>query len=195
MATRRNYRTRRPAPKRNMFWARRTELVPYTNTNQGSIISLLSNFNSAYGASLFGFTVTRIRGHYTWYTAGVGEPSTTSRLSVGIRTDERSDAATASTGVVGIADTDPEQAVKAPYSDPYADWMYARNDLLIFPSTGDASPTQQQIRDNMTQVDIKSQRKLSELGENLYLMAEVNTDAEDDPWYVWYDLHILLKQP
>lgn len=195
MARRYNRRPVARGQKRDMFWARRTGTLALDANNQASIISLLGPFNQAYGANLFGFTVTRIRGHFTHYAPGTVEPSTSYRLSLGIRKDERIDASTAAGDVVGIADQDSEQAVKQPYLDPYSDWMYVRNAFGIVGSTGDQTATQVQVGLNRVELDVKSQRKFSELNETLYAYWGTSWDGDADPIQVWYDFHILLKQP
>lgn len=189
MARSYNRRPRRALPKRNMFWARSFGTVALGSDNTATQAGLLNSFNEEFGASLFGFTVTRIRGYWTHYTPDVEEPSTTYHMSLGIRTDERIDA--------GQADTDPEQLQRSPFEDPYSDWMYARNSVGIRPSPGDLTSTGVQLGLNKEQVDIKSQRKLSELGESLYMVAEHNLEpelAEVGVVLIW-DFHILLKQP
>lgn len=194
MARRYNRRPVGRGQKRDMFWARRTGLITFDTANQASIVSLLGDFNQAYGANLFGFTVTRIRGHFTHFTTSTVEPSTSYRMSVGIRKDERIDASTAAGGVTGIADTDPEQSVKQPFEDPYSDWMYARNCLGIVGSAGDEWASGDQVANNRVELDLKSQRKFSELNETLYMIVGTSWDG-DDPVQFWYDMHVLLKQP
>lgn len=187
MATRYNSRrpVRKTGPKRNMFWARRTELITMEEGNLSTTHSLLANFNTVYGANLFGFTVTRIRGHYTWWTPDSQDVSTSFNLSFGIRTDETAD--------FEVANEDGEQTARTPFEDPYADWMYVRNSLGITDSVQTHSSTRE-AAENIVELDIKSQRKLSELGERLYLMAGTNTAAAGTV-YCRYDLHVLLKQP
>lgn len=172
-----------------MFWARRVNLVSFTDDNLAAYGNLLSDFNSAYGANLFGFTVTRIRGHFTWWAADSTDVSTSYNLSVGIRPDERVDAA----ATTQIADTDAEQVLKTPFEDPYSDWMYVRNCLGITDSVQTHSSTRE-AAENTVEVDIKAQRKFSELSENLYIAAGINTHPGSDV-FLRYDLHVLLKQP
>lgn len=184
---------RRPAarrlPKRNLFWARFTTLRTFTETNLATVLNPLAQFNEEYGANLFGFTVTRIRGHYTWATSDGTDVNTTYNLSFGIRPDESVDSS------AGNADTDDEQLAKIPVNDPYSDWMYVRNNVASTLGTGSGDYSfAQQLRDNRVELDIRSQRRFSELRQNLYVIAGLNASPGVDV-SAWIDLHILLKQP
>ena len=183
MARRRTSNYRRSAPCRRMFWARRAGLVTLTEDNVASQQSLLADFQAEYDADLFGFTVTRIVGHYTHWTSGSELVSTSYNLSVGIRVDESVDTENV---------TDERQSARLPINDPHVDWMYARNNLGITHGTDSAEIDIAQ--GNRVELDLRSQRRLDELGQSLYLVGGLNSYPGDDV-YVWYDMHVLCKRP
>ncbi len=188
MARRGSYyrRPRGRGPKRNLFWARSSQLQTLEDGAQSNTTDLLGNFQTEYGADLFGFTVTRILGFYTWYTTSSPTAETSYILSAGIRMDENSE-------VAGSNNT--EKTARLPLNDPYADWMWARNEIGI--SASDTyTRLNEQVANNTKYLDLKSQRRASELKTSLYLFSGANNlpDA-DTPVYFYYDLHILLKQP
>lgn len=172
-------------PKRRMFWARRYVSETVTGTTNVSFISdLLSEFESAYGADLFGFTVTRIRGNFAFYSQSADTSPGTYTYSSGIRIGTDSQ----------IGDTDAEQAASDPFTDPFADWMWVRNFTAPYPSTtalAAGNPGYVHF-----DVDIKSQRRLDELGQGLYLYHG-RQSASDTAATIQMnaDLHILLKRP
>ena len=150
MASRRSYNRSR-APRRRMFWARRAGIITLTTDNLASQQSLLADFQTEYGADLFGFTVTRIVGHYTYWTADAPTLSTTYNLSVGIRVDESSD-------TQGIDDV--QQGDRIPVNDPHVDWMYARNNLGTTTESTTVS-TAEQAALNRVELDLKAQRRMA----------------------------------
>ncbi len=184
MARSYNRGRRSTAPRRRLFWARRQSLLQFTETNQATPQNLLGPFQEAYGADLFGFTVTRIVGHYTWWTADDQTTATTYNFSVGIRTDEQEQAA---------GDTDTRQQQQIPANSPHDDWMYVRNNLGIASGTGAPEEVEQSAL-NRIELDLKSQRRLDELGQSLYIYAGLNDYPGVDVW-AWYDLNILCKRP
>ena len=187
MARSRYSNRRGSAPRRRLFWARRAGLVTLTEANLASQQSLLATFQEAYDADLFGFTVTRIIGHYTHWTSDATDVSTTYNLSVGIRVDETSD-------TQGIDDT--QQSDRLPINDPHVDWMYARNNLGITYGTSASATTDQTAiqANNRVELDLRAQRRLDELGQSLYLVGGLNSYPGEDV-YVWYDFHVLCKRP
>ena len=161
--------------------------VTLTEAKSASQQSLLATFQEAYDADLFGFTVTRIIGHYTYWTSDATDVSTTYNLSVGIRVDETSD-------TQGIDDT--QQSDRLPINDPHVDWMYARNNLgITYGTTASATTDQTAIAaNNRVELDLRAQRRMDELGQSLYLVGGLN-DYPGEDVYVWYDFHVLCKRP
>lgn len=191
---RRTRNFRRQLPKRNLFWTRITQNGEFQEDDVAAQVNLLSTFESEYGAKLYGFTVERIRGHYTFWCpndeSGTGLSAPAGIISYGIRKDERRDS---SQPDWGIADTDEEQADKIPTGDPYADWMFVRNQAFAIAGMNE----DQQVALHRQEIDIKSKRKLSELGESLYLMHGVAPTNESVvfPVAYAYQFNVLLRQP
>lgn len=183
MARRSNRRPIARGPKRNLFWARTSVTHSPSSPDDLSFrFDLLSDFNTVYGASLFGFTVTRTIIHLDNWT---GDATTQTRLpwGAGIRVADR---------VIedSVVDTESEQQMQDPISDPYADWMfYHRWDAM----SGDGTSRGIGYRQDF---DIKSQRKLSELGQSLYLIGGVGLDVDGvDYGFTTFNVQLLLKQP
>jgi hypothetical protein len=183
MARRRNTNSRRSSgPRRRLFWARSTDVAQYSEGSPARWSNLLGQFNADYGADLFGFTVTRIVGHYSWFAADSQDVSTAYRLPVGIRVDEQSES------IAGNARLD-----KLPINDPNADWMYVRNNYGITDSVQTHSSTRENA-ENRVELDLRSQRRLDELGQSLYLYHGMVPFTDVTVTFHW-DLNILCKRP
>lgn len=186
MARRRTSYRRGSAPRRRMFWARAHNLATLSETNQAQVFNLLSPYQASANTDVEGVTVTRIRGHYTWWSAAQAI-NTSFNLGVGIIVQDQS--------VYAQLDTDPEQQATAPWDEhgQFRDWMYVRNNLGITdPASGeDQSAT---IAANRVELDLKSQRRFDEVNESLYAYAGL-PEFPGENVYFWYDLHILLKRP
>lgn len=182
MARRRNSYRRSSAPKRRLFWARRAGLITFSPANYAGIYDLLGDFQEEYGADLFGFTVTRILGNYTFWAAPEST-TTTFNLSTGIRVDDESEISGSTAGW---------RASKVPIQDPHVDWMWARNNLGFHPSESEEAASIAPL--NRVNLDLRSQRRLDELGQSLYLFAGLNAEPVDSV-YAWYDFHVLCKRP
>lgn len=182
MARRRNSVPRRSAPRRRLFWARRSGLATFTSTNYAGIYDLLGPFQEEYGADLFGFTVTRILGTVQHWAAPE-TTSTTYNLSTGIRVDDQSE-------IEGSAASDRLQ--RLPVNDPHTDWMWARNNLGFH--AGETMEPATLAYYNRFTLDLRSQRRLDELGQSLYWFAGINAAPVDDI-SMWYDFHVLCKRP
>ena len=61
--------------------------------------------------------------------------------------------------------TDERQSARLPINDPHVDWMYARNNLGITHGTDSAEIDVAQ--GNRVELDLRSQRRLDELGQSL----------------------------
>lgn len=185
MARRRtSNRGRSGTNRRRLFWARRTALSAFTAADRAASYNLLADFETAYGADLFGFTVTRIIGHYTYWTTSNTGVATTYNVSTGIRVDDESEI---------DGSTEAEQIARLPVNDPFTDWMFARNNIGVTTTTGD--PAQGfQLALNRVDLDLRSQRRLDELGQSLYWFVGLNASPGSDV-NVWWDFHILCKRP
>ena len=185
MASRRHSNARRSAPRRRLFWARQTGLRNLTPNNQATHLDLLYDFQQIYGADLFGITVTRIVGHYTYYSTENAAVSTTYNFSVGIRVDGQSH------WTSDVPDED--QVEQIPINNPLEDWMYVRNNLGIVGGAGDDTEVAQAAA-NRVEVDLRAQRRVDEVGQTLMLFAGT-ANPLDDSIYCWFDLNILCKRP
>lgn len=187
---------RKSGPRRRMFWARETGFASFNANNLAGVSNLLQRFEGEYGADLFGFTVTRIRGHMSHFMdSTLTEPvQTTEWITRGIMVESESDIATMD-----------DQAVfqNTPYTSPHDDWMWARNQVGVTPpsqvGTGLEARQQtfaQQLAENRFEFDLKSQRRLDELGQSLYLFAGFGeTPSDGSECFFEWDLHILCKRP
>lgn len=175
---RRGYRTARPRRKR--IWAR--------SFNSGTTIAaavspafaapgafnLLSTFETNYGANLVGVTVARIRGHY----AILGANTDTVAIRAGIR--------------VGSSEDFSSPRVADDLFDPatdggaFDDWM----SFEVMGSTPGYVSTDAQYR----AVDVRSMRKVDELGQQLGLMVSGRASAAEDFVFA-YDLSLLVLLP
>lgn len=183
MARRRNSNRGRSAPRRRMFWARRAELSTLNADGYAFSHDLLQDFQDAYSADLFGFTVTRVVGHFTWW-ASAQTVATTFNLSMGLRVDDSNQ----------VQSVPADQRVGTlPIRDPFVDWMWVRNNGGA--TVGETDAPALQMANNRVELDLRSQRRLDELGQSLYLFHGLNTPIEGEDIFLWYDLHILCKRP
>lgn len=182
--TRRNLRSDR----RRLFWARETNWSRFDPPAETQVfgftpLNLLGRFESDYGADLFGFTITRIRGHVK-----IQYDATTTQIrnefSWGIRKSSQR--------AMDELDSPADRAGITPLSDPHADWMLAQADM------GQLSDTSE-WKEYRWDVDLKAQRRMDELGEGLYFIngftgfsSPVDITGIRD---VTIDLHILCKRP
>lgn len=183
MARRRySNRGRSNANRRRLFWARRSNLSTFSASNYAGIYDLLGPFQTAYDADLFGFTVTRIIGHYQYWAAPQAT-TTTFNVSTGIRIDDQSE----------IEGSDASWRLgKLPVNDPHVDWMWSRNNLGFHPSESEEPASVSPL--TRVELDLRSQRRLDELGQSLYMFMGIN-DAPVDDIFVWWDFHVLCKRP
>jgi len=167
--------------RRRLFWARRRVNLTYTDTERAYPTDLLSEFQAAYDADLFGFTVTRVLGTVVVWTEE-NNVETSRWFSLGFRV--------ADTATVDEADTDAEQLNLTPNNNPFADWMYARNQPIWFsPSSTGLSRQPVQF-----EIDNRSQRRLDELGQSLYAFSGVHQSPPSNVQAAM-DLHVLCKRP
>ena len=150
--------------RRKFVWARRLIIGATTGANAASFSDLLTDFQTALGADALGVTVVRIRGAISF--------TGTSLLVVGARIMTQSDFATLVSPAQG------------PSSDQYADWM------MYEPVVHNGVATVGSVSGQ--HFDVKSSRKLEELGQGL-LLAVSNPTLSAASWDM--DLSIGLKLP
>lgn len=151
MALRR--RARMAPPRRKLIWARSIDVMaPALVPAAGTAVDLLAQFR-ADGGSTLGSTVTRVL--LDFQVLWSNDITTTDRVGVGVIVDQ--------------LQTD-ETEVPRPGVEPHADWMYWRmtgvspQDLAITPSSTAVQ--------SAWAVDVKSQRRMEELGQTLWLVMD-----------------------
>lgn len=182
MASRRNFtRRNRRAPLRKFVWARATGFASAPET---SGVDLLDLFQAEYGAQLLGCTVVRIRGFVTPFVTGgtAGETAVSGRWGIIVESDNE------------LSTQDP--LVQGPGARPHDDWMmwapFSFEPVALGP-VGD-QPATWNAEASVWGVDIKSNRKIEELGQGLHLWYDyvasggVNVNLD-------YQLSIGLKMP
>lgn len=153
---------------RKFVWARQNGSVA-VDDDQGAVVNLLDNFRAAYGADILGSTVMRIRGTIFWNTANV-----------------TIDAITAVSAIRTAEQVELEQDAEGPLTSMHADWMMYQTTILDNNAPGWYLVARQDI-------DVKSSRKMEELGETLALAFE--HDAAATALGVKYILSVGLKLP
>lgn len=167
-----------------MFWVRTNNQFAASAANSAGIVDVLAGFNTAYGADLFGFTITRIVGNMTM-TSSDTAPAPPYMWSVGLRVEDGS--------TIAAVNTDAEQRTLAPDEDPYSDWMYATNRHGFSTSEGNVGLSS---GPNRWEIDIRSQRRLDELGQSLYLFTGADLGGGlVETTQLSYDLNVLCKRP
>lgn len=184
MARNRRSSRRSSNPRRRLFWAQFSSVLtagPTTAPVPMAPQNLLETFEDDYGADLFGFTVTRIRGliRFAYDQTTVVERHD---VSFGIRIAAQSS--------VENADEELEQLNLSPAGDPHSDWMWVYNDTHY--THLDGSP---QYAEYPVEVDIRAQRRLDELGQSLFMFgAFANADLESFV-NMTLNLRVLCKRP
>lgn len=136
--------------------------------------NLLQTFETNYGANLIGITIMRIRGQY----AILGANTDTVSVRAGIRVGDGADFTTVS--------ADEDLFNPATNGGAFADWM----SFETMGSTPGFVSQDAQYR----MVDVRSMRKIDELGQQLGLQVSGRSDlAEAFTWA--YDLSILVALP
>lgn len=182
MARRRNLRS--SAPRRRMFWANANELFsagPSAAPVSSEPYDLLANFREDYGADLFGFTVTRIRGllRFAYDQTTVVERHD---ASFGIRV--------ANDNLPDVVNDEAERLLIAPTGDPHADWMWLYNDSHYTNVAATGSYAQYEVP-----IDIKAQRRLDELGQSLFFLGAFGGADFEAFVNVTVALRVLCKRP
>ncbi len=149
--SRRSYATRGQSSgsNRKFVWARQGGSAA-VDTDQGLTIDLLQEFQTAYGADILGSTITRIRGVVQW---NLGDVAVAGLAAItAIRTADQ---------------TELQADAEGPLTSYHADWMAFVPTIL-----DDSVPSAWH-----QEIDVRSQRKMEELGRTLALSFE--TDAAD----------------
>lgn len=162
-------RSSRPQ-RRKLVWARQSQL-PSTTVAAASttFIPLLTTFSTAYGADPIGTTVRRIRATFMFRNSATVGNSIRAYLGVFV-----------SEGV-------PTTANQAPANFPHLDWMHWEQ-IFAEPVIGTEFATI-----NRFMLDIRAQRRMEELGQDLYL-AISNAHPTDALAYA-YGSSVLLALP
>lgn len=166
-----------------MFWVRFTNSFTASSGNDAEIVNLLSDFQTEYGADLFGFTVTRIVGNFKTRASGGTVPDTV-RVSSGIRVEDQQ--------AIANTNTDTEQGELSPFFDPYTDWMWARNEYHVNSAASEAAVV---LNTSRVDIDLRSQRRLDELGQSLYLFNQFDRGTTVTSISYQYNLNMLMKRP
>jgi len=177
---RRRVAGRRPLvrQRRKTIWARVQNSLTVPATGTVAIDDLFTGagtIENVLGANaLPGATIGRIRGVITCLPTAFGVAS---GCRVGFRIDRDS-----STGL----------AAEGPFTTPYLDWMGFEPFQYALLGAGAQADLQHQVPALCRTVDIKSMRKLGEISETLFLVAEsVNATT----WSLTYDLSMLILMP
>lgn len=128
----------------------------------------MTGFQAAYGADLIGATIRRIRG---WHFFRSGNAGNSVRVSAGI----------------GVFPAGVTTAAVAPSGNKHLDWMWY-NDFFAEPVVATEFS---QV--NMMDRDVRSQRKMEELGDDLLLVLS-NIHPTDPVTYA-YSSSVLLALP
>jgi len=172
----RSRRTVSRGTRRKFIWARHDVANQSTNQIFGS--DLLSQFETLYGAQLIGCTVVRIRG--TMWATSEGGVGTTNTARIGVRVES-------GTGLdLSVA----LPVASGPFTDDSADWM------LWEPFTNTIGPSGQYPHTLIGRtIDVRSSRKIDELGMRLIGVFGPNPAAPTIEWSYGWDLSIGVKLP
>lgn len=172
--------SRSAAPRRKMVWARQTATGSPSTVAAGQtvVFDLLSQFRAEYGgATPLGATVTRARidlGTQAIQTAGfVG------CLTAGLIVDQALNAA------------HPLSEVPDPAVEIHADWMFWRTYFPLPAGDGDNLGITG-LTTSAYEIDVRSQRKMEELGESLFFVVRNSTASSH---LVQVGASVLLKLP
>jgi len=147
--------------------------------------NLLADFQTEYGAQLLGATVMRIRGYiYPQFATAAPTGDVVGQSAFGIIVEE--DDELTEGGGVG----------NQPFERPHDDWLAWLPWSGVLSDAGPVGnlPATWNSHANFWAVDIKSARRIEELGQGLHLWADFSELPETDPSAV-YDLSIGLKLP
>ena len=172
----------RRAPLRKFVWARTQGTLSGPATLGAD---LLDEFQTEYGAQLLGSTVVRVRGYCVPVMTAASDPPAPGQIIQG------------NWGLIVESDNDlddPTDIARSPIGRAHDDWMawqpfWTSGDYTGPPQAGGSSNPQ---ADEFS-VDIKSARKIEELGQGLHIWYSYVTGTGTVD--LWYDLSIGLKLP
>lgn len=165
-------------PQRRKFvWVR--HLLNSSGADVATGSDLLSQFETDYGAQLIGATIVRIRG--LMYANADSGQGTTNTFRFGARV---------LSGALDLSGPTPDQS---PFVDENADWMLWEPFIQSVTTTA-AGGEDQQVG-LMRMIDVKSSRRLDELGERLVMFQASNPAAPTVVWSYGWDLSIGVKLP
>lgn len=181
-------------PRRKLVWARHSDgiVIPVDDPAGTQNRYLLDDFETRYSADLIGVTIMRIRGVMTAGLVGDSDAQEGyGAIRVGVRVTDHAD----------INQTD--YSNDAMYdTQAYADWMLFEPfmlDALGAIASGDIAEAT--AGSEVRRIDVKSRRKLGELGETLELVAGRPVTGGVDPpantmaVRLRWDLSILVALP
>lgn len=150
--------SRGTSAKRKLVWARTAEEQFSVAAGQFNGLNLLGAFETAYGANLIGCTIMRVRLRWAPFSAATtGQPV----AAMGVRVATEAD-------LVSSAPTDP----LGPVNDLHADWM-AWDTSVVSLLYGSGGPGTDQPGPAMSRyIDVRSMRKVDELGQALYALFD-----------------------
>lgn len=163
--------------RRKKVWARSANTI-IVDAGQSNGLNLLGPFETEYGADLIGATVLRIR----LRVFAESSPSTFNGLFVGglgVRVADDKQMAQLTAG-------DPSLG---PIGDPHADWMMYET----FTISGTASQREVPLTDRY--FDVRSMRKLDEVGQGLYLLADHDNPTAGVLGSMDFSASVLLALP
>lgn len=177
----RRYRSGRRAPLRKFIWARSTGFLDRTVLGA----DLLGQFQQEYGAQLLGATVVRIKGWVVPNSIGGGADGQQMDGLYGMIVDQdRADYSLANNA---------EMAVEQREHD---DWLYYSPWVVHnYTSAGFFRDVTPNPMASPWAVDIKSSRKIEELGQTLQIWQSTPTAVTPDYTGTGFHLSIGLKLP
>lgn len=178
----------RRAPLRKFVWARSFGTLGFSADPATTFIGadLLGNFQSEYGAQLLGATVVRVRGFIAPGIATAGADSAGYAATVGMIVDKDRDPATGY-----ILQGNEDLAVEQREHD---DWMAYLPFTVQNPSDVRTDITWNTMASPYA-VDIKSSRKIEELGQTLQLWTSTPPADNPDLPGIGFHLSVGLKLP
>lgn len=161
-------RRRRPVgrrPRRKLVWSRLQFDTTLTNALPGFIINLTEPLETDMGAQLIGCTVMRIRGSYSVLDSGGTNDDTPITVVAAIRRG-------ASTITNGAVAPGAQLSSEFPLGIPgrHNDWMLYQPTIIYDSGAGDLAVAREHV-------DVKSMRKIDELGESLGLFLQATPAA------------------
>ena len=156
-------------PRRRLVWSRSRNVFVGVGTS-GDGVDLLTQFRSAaeYGAQPIGTTITRVRGRLILQETTA--TPTNDFFGLGLVVEDRN--ATSA-------------EVPKPFADDHVDWLA----WLPFARFGQDGITGLAVS---WEIDVRSQRKLDEVGQTLWLTMDA---AVTSTWSATVVLSVLLKLP